>query len=103
VCSVHRPPPRPRRYAFEWHSDRLRWYVEDRLIFEVTDKEAQLPKEPGFLFANLWAVDKSVQSWAGLAPDGTTAQAFVGEVTFALLETLTAGIYSARPFLRRVP
>ncbi|WP_294116265.1 hypothetical protein [Shimia sp.] len=48
-------------------------------------------------------MDKSVQSWAGLAPDGTTAQAFVGEVTFAPLETLTAGIYSARPFLRRVP
>lgn len=43
-------------------ADRLRWYVEDRLVFEITDKEAQLPKEPGFLFANLWAVDKSVQS-----------------------------------------
>ncbi|WP_412555373.1 family 16 glycosylhydrolase [Shimia sp. MIT1388] len=94
---------RPRRYAFEWHPDRLRWYVEDHLIFEVTDEEARLPKEPGFIFANLWAVDKSVQSWAGFAADDTTAQAFVGEVTFAPLETLTAEVSPPEPILRPVP
>lgn len=65
--------------------------------------ETQLPKEPGFLFANLWAVDKSVQSWAGLAADDTTAQAFVGEVTFAPLETLSAEVSSTAPSLRRIP
>lgn len=84
-------------------ADRLRWYVEDRLVFEITDKEAQLPKEPGFLFANLWAVDKSVQSWAGLAPDGTSAQAFAGEVTFAPRETLTASASPVVPSRQRTP
>lgn len=83
---------RPRRYAFEWHPDRIRWFVEDHIIFEVTDQQARLPKEPGFLFANLWAVDKTVQSWAGLTPDGTTAQAFIGQMQFAPLEALTAGL-----------
>lgn len=82
----------PRRYAFEWHPDRLRWYVEDTMIFEVTAEESPLPKEPGYLFANLWAVDKSVASWAGVAVDGTSAQAYVGHMQFAPLVTLTSSL-----------
>ncbi|WP_299419020.1 family 16 glycosylhydrolase [uncultured Shimia sp.] len=94
---------KPRRYAFEWHPDRLRWFVEDRLIFEVTEDAADLPKEPGFLFANLWAVDKTVQSWAGLTAENTTAQAYVGQMRFAPLEALTAGLPRAETPPRQLP
>ncbi|GAA6179603.1 hypothetical protein NBRC116594_10410 [Shimia sp. NS0008-38b] len=74
---------KPRTYAFEWHADRLRWFAEDRLLFEVTEHDAPLPKEPSYLFANLWAVDESLSVWAGHAPTGSSAQAFVGKITFA--------------------
>ena len=83
---------RPRRYAFEWHPDRLRWFVEDQLVFEITQQSAALPKEPGYLFANLWAVDNSLASWAGTAADGTTASAYVGQVQFTPLQQATAAL-----------
>ena len=80
----------PRRYAFEWHPDRLRWFVEDTMIFEVTEADSPLPKVPSYLFANLWAVDKSVASWAGVAAEGISAQAYVGHMQFAPLVTHTS-------------
>lgn len=88
---------RPRLYAFEWHPDRLRWYVGNNLVFEITGAESALPKEPGYLFANLWAADKSVQVWAGHAADGTSASALVGQVSFAPLETLSADLKPLPP------
>lgn len=83
---------RPRAYAFDWHPDRLSWYVEGKLVFEITEDETTLPKEPGYLFANLWAADKSVQNWAGLAPDGASATTYVGHMSFTPLQTLSAGL-----------
>ncbi|MBO9475423.1 family 16 glycosylhydrolase [Shimia sp. R10_1] len=71
-----------RRYSFEWLPDRLRWFVADELIFEVTETDTLLPKEPGFLFANVWAVSDALEPWAGRAVDTTKAQAIVREIAF---------------------
>ncbi|MGV6840466.1 MAG: family 16 glycosylhydrolase [Planktomarina sp.] len=73
---------RPCLYGFEWQPDFIRWYAEGRPIFTVTRDTAPIPTEPGMLFANLWTVDKSVQNWAGLAPDGTHAKAQVLSMEF---------------------
>ncbi len=88
---------RPRAYAFDWHPDRLRWYADGKLVFEVTEDDTPLPKEPGYLFANLWAADKSVQNWAGLALDGASATAYVGHMSFTPLQTLSAGLKPETP------
>lgn len=79
---------RPRTYAFEWLPDRLRWYAEDRLIFEHLARDGAIPTVPGRLFANLWAADPSVAHWSGRAAPGTTAQARVHNIRFT---PLTAG------------
>ncbi|WP_209077926.1 family 16 glycosylhydrolase [Shimia sp. R9_3] len=73
---------RAARYAFEWHPDRLRWFAGDHLLLEVTAEEAPLPQVAGYLFANLWAVDKSLKDWAGEAKAQTTASAFVTDIRF---------------------
>lgn len=73
---------RAARYAFEWHPDRLRWFAGNHLLLEVTAEEAPLPQVAGYLFANLWAVDKSLKDWAGEAKAHTTASAFVTGIRF---------------------
>lgn len=45
---------RPHVYAFEWASDRIRWFVDDRLVFEHHVRDGPVPQVPGRLFANLW-------------------------------------------------
>ncbi len=81
---------RPHRYGFEWHPDRIRWFVDSRPVFEVSAKEAPLPEKPGYLFANLWAVADNLHSWAGRPAAGTSASAYVGDVRFTPLQDLTA-------------
>lgn len=63
----------PRRYAFEWASDSVRWFVDDTMIYERRASDGPLPKMPGHVFANLWAADPSIKAWSGLAKDGTHA------------------------------
>lgn len=78
----------PRIYAFEWLPDRIRWYAEERLVFEVTEGESDLPSLPSFLFANIWAADESLDAWSGTPQANTHASAFVGEVRFIPLKDL---------------
>ena len=35
---------KPRLYAFEWLQDRINWFVENKLIFTINQKESPLPK-----------------------------------------------------------
>lgn len=76
---------RPQRYAFEWLPDRIRWFTEDKMIFEVTAQETVLPEVPGFLFANIWAADPALDVWSGTPKRDTNAGAFVGSVKFTPL------------------
>lgn len=81
-----------RRYSFEWWPDRLRWYVEDKLVLEIDRDTAPLPTEPSYLFANIWAADPSIAAWAGLAAPDTKASAYIGAVAFTPLEELIAAL-----------
>lgn len=76
---------RPRRYAFEWSETSLRWYVEDSLVLEITERDARLPKVPGYLFLNLWAADNSIANWSGKTVPGHTARAVFDWVRFTPL------------------
>lgn len=73
---------RPRHYAFEWSATALRWFVEDKLVLEITEQDARLPKVPGYLFLNLWAADKSIASWSGETVPDHAAKAVFDWVRF---------------------
>lgn len=72
----------PRRYAFEWHPDRLVWFSEDKLIFEHFAENGDIPSVPGRLFVNIWAADPSIANWAGLIKEGTHSKAEVSRVSY---------------------
>ncbi len=78
----------PRIYAFEWWPDRIRWFAEDKLIFETTNREADLPTVPGFLFANVWAVDPALDRWAGTPKPNTSTDAYFGMMRFVPMKDL---------------
>lgn len=86
----------PRRYAFEWHPDRLRWFCEDELIFEHLAKDGAIPDVPGRLFVNVWAADPSIAGWAGLITEGTRSAVQVSRVAYQALADLTEPV-SAPP------
>ena len=67
---------RPRIYAFEWLPDSIRWFIDDRLLHEVTGPASDLPDTPGKIYLSLWAVGPSFYAWAGPAniPGPVTAR-----------------------------
>lgn len=69
-------------YAFEWYPDALRWYANDRLIFEHHITEGPIPSLPSRLFLNVWAADPSISNWAGLADKNLEAVSEVRRVEF---------------------
>ncbi len=72
----------PRRYAFEWGPGWIRWYVEDRMIYETTSAQGPVPSVPGYLFANIWAADPSIKAWAGESDGTAPSAAKVAQVRF---------------------
>ncbi|MEM9350929.1 MAG: family 16 glycosylhydrolase [Pseudomonadota bacterium] len=62
----------PNLYAIDWAPDRIRWYVNGALVFETREGVPEMPQR---LFANVWAVDRSLASWAGEAPAGHSTRA----------------------------
>lgn len=50
-------------YAFIWEKDRLRYFVDGRMVHEVTDP-SKIPQNPQKIFASLWASDTS-KEWLG--------------------------------------
>jgi len=50
-------------YAFVWQPDRIRYYVDGKLVHTVTEKSA-IPSHPQKIFASVWASGKYA-SWLG--------------------------------------
>lgn len=57
-------------YSFTWEPDRLRWYVNGKLVHEAQGPQ-DLPAVPQKIFASLWGSDTFVD-WMGpfVAPEG---------------------------------
>lgn len=51
-------------YAFEWREDSIKWFVNDRLVFETPDGAA-IPSQPGKIFISLWSGGKDTEQWLG--------------------------------------
>jgi len=76
---------RPRRYSFEWRPDSVRWFVEDRLIFEMTSADGRVPQLPGMLFANIWAANPKISNWSGMIKPGVSGTSRISCISFAPL------------------
>lgn len=72
----------PRRYGFEWGPDFVRWFVEDKLIWELSSDQAEIPQIPGRVFANIWAADQSLAAWAGMTKPGVFGTSRVSSIQF---------------------
>ncbi len=72
----------PHTYAFEWDQHSVRWYVEDKMIYQRHAKDGAIPSEPSMLFANIWAADPSIKAWSGVTLKGTKAAARILNIKF---------------------
>jgi len=71
-------------YAFIWEKDRLRWYVNGKLVQEVTDPE-ELPTHSQKIFFSLWGSD-TLTNWMGAFSDpGRQVSMQVQRVAFTAL------------------
>jgi len=56
-------------YAFVWHQDYIKWYVDGNLVHTVTennqDNNDSLPVNAGKIIVNLWAGVSSLDNWSG--------------------------------------
>lgn len=85
-------------YAFVWEKDRLRWYVNGKLVNTITDP-AKLPTHAQKIFFSLWGSD-TMKGWMGPFSDpGRKLTMQVDRVAFTALgqpcqfpESLACGI-----------
>jgi endo-1,3-1,4-beta-glycanase ExoK len=50
-------------YAFVWEKDRIRWYIDGKLV-RTADNPAALPSHPSNIFMNVWG-SETMTSWLG--------------------------------------
>jgi len=71
-------------YGFVWEKDRLRWYVNGKLVHEVTNPD-ELPTHSQKIFFSLWGSDK-LTNWMGAFVDpGSKVTMEVKRVAFTAL------------------
>lgn len=51
-------------YAFEWTKDKIRWYVDGKLVHE-TPAGTPVPHTPGMLYFSLWSGSAAENDWLG--------------------------------------
>ena len=54
-------------YAFVWQKDRIAWYIDGKLVGEVSDP-AKLPSHPSKIYFSIWGTD-TLKSWMGVFAD----------------------------------
>ncbi|TPN89763.1 glycosyl hydrolase family protein [Mesorhizobium sp. CU2] len=71
-------------YGFVWEKNRLRWYVNGKLVNEVTNPD-QLPTNSQKIFFSLWGSDK-LTNWMGAFVDpGSKVTMEVKRIAFTAL------------------
>lgn len=71
-------------YGFVWEKDRLRWYVNGKLVNEVTNP-AELPTNSQKIFFSLWGSDKLTNWMGAFADPGNKVTMQVKRVAFTAL------------------
>jgi len=65
------------KYSFIWNKEYIEWYVDDILIYKVTENHLNnkdsLPLNPGKIILNLWA-GIGIDNWSGKYDSNSTAQ-----------------------------
>lgn len=67
-------------YAFVWEKERLRYFVNGKLVHEVTDA-AKLPVNAQKIFASLWGTD-SLSDWMGTFTYSAPTQLLIDRIAF---------------------
>jgi endo-1,3-1,4-beta-glycanase ExoK len=70
-------------YGFVWEKDRLRWYVNGKLVHEVTD-ETKIPQNAQKIFFSLWGTD-TLKDWMGRFSYAGPSQMIVDRFAFTAL------------------
>lgn len=70
-------------YAFIWEENRLRYFVNGKLVHEVTDK-AKIPQNPQKIFLSLWGTD-TLKQWMGAFSYSQPTSMTVDRVAFTAL------------------
>ncbi|CDN55686.1 Endo-1,3-1,4-beta-glycanase ExoK [Neorhizobium galegae bv. officinalis bv. officinalis str. HAMBI 1141] len=70
-------------YAFIWEENRLRYFVNGKLVQEVTDK-AKIPQNPQKIFLSLWGTD-TLKQWMGAFSYTQPTSMTVDRVAFTAL------------------
>lgn len=71
-------------YEFDWHPKGIDWFVNGRKVFGI---DADIPRIPGRLYANIWAVDPSIAHWAGRADPALQATSVIKSISFRPYKT----------------
>ncbi|TIT94180.1 MULTISPECIES: family 16 glycosylhydrolase [Mesorhizobium] len=71
-------------YGFVWEKDRLRWYVNGKLVNEVTNPD-ELPTNPQKIFFSLWGSDKLTNWMGAFADPGRKVTMQVKRIAFTAL------------------
>lgn len=51
-------------YAFDWEPQYIRWYVDNKMVLQVTGSQLAIPNEPQNLILDMWA-SNSFPQWLG--------------------------------------
>ena len=54
-----------RLYAFEWHPDKIIWFIDNEEVYRTPEGDTQIPTTPGQLFISAWAGSPTVKAWVG--------------------------------------
>ena len=60
------------------------WFVNGRKVFGI---DADIPRIPGRLYANIWAADPSIANWAGNADPALQATSVIKSISFRPYQT----------------
>ena len=64
----------PHLYVFEWHPDRIVWYVDGEEFYRIDAPEHTIPSHPSKLFINIWGGGPGQKDWSGTATRDTSTE-----------------------------
>ncbi len=68
-------------YAFEWRKDSLKWFINDKLVYE-TPEDTDIPDQPSKIFLSLWSGGPEKKDWLGIFTYEEPKQAHIQWVKF---------------------